>query len=68
MIVASIPLEELLACSGNTLDAFGGGDGDAARVTLADYLARRLHTSIFPGVCSNVTIKTMGVGRHCWKL
>ena len=64
MIAESIPLEELFAHNGNALDAFGGGGGDAARVVLPNYLARRLHTLILSYVHGNVIIQKMGVGRH----
>ena len=57
MIVVSISLEELFACDGDALDAFGGGDRDATRVALVDYLARRLRTPIILSrVRGNVTI------------
>ena len=64
MIAESIPLEELFADNSNTLDAFGDGGGDVARVAVPNYLARRLHTLILSHVCGNVTIEEMGVGRH----
>ena len=63
MPMASIFLEELFAHNSNALDAFLGGDGDAASVMLTDYLARRLRMLIMPCTRGNVAIK-MGIGRH----
>ena len=65
MIVVCISLEELFARNSNALDAFGGRDGEAVRVVLADYLTRRLRTSILTRVRGNVAIMAMSVGRPC---
>ena len=61
--MACVSLEELFARDGDTPDAFGGRDGNAVRIALADYLARRLHTSIMTRVRGNVAIKATSVGR-----
>ncbi len=58
-----VSLEELFARNGDALDAFGGRDGDAVRVALADYLARRLRTSIMTCVRGDIAIEAMSVGR-----
>ncbi len=63
--VACVSLEELFARDGDTPDAFGGRDGNAVRIALADYLARRLHTSIMTRVRGNVAIKATIVGHPC---
>ena len=65
MIVACISLKELLACDGDAFDAFGGRDGDAMKVALADYLARRLRTLILTCVRDNVAINLINIGRPC---
>ena len=61
--VACVSLEELCACDSNALGAFGGRDNDAMRSALADYLSRRLHTSIMTHMCGNVAIKVTSI-RH----
>ena len=63
--VACISLEELFVHDGKALNAFGGRDGDTVKVTLADYLARRLRTLIMTRVRGNVAIEVMSVGRSC---
>ena len=60
-----ISLEELFACNGDALDTFGGRDGDAVRVALADYLTRRLRTFLMNCVRNNVAIEATSVGRPC---
>ena len=66
MIMASISLEELFfSHNGDTLDGFGGGDGDTTRVALADYLIRRLLMSILPRVHGNIATEEMGIRHHC---
>ena len=65
MTVASISLDELFVREGDALDALRDGDGDAARVALADYLAKRLHTLILPHERGNVAIETMDIGCLC---
>ena len=63
--VVCVSLKELFACNSNALNAFRGRDGDAVRVALADYLARRLHTSIMTCVRGNITIEMTSIGRPC---
>ena len=65
MTLVSISLKELLTHDRGTLNAFGGGNREVARVLLADYLVRRLHTLILPRMHDNVSIKAMAIGRHC---
>jgi hypothetical protein len=61
--VACDSLKELLVSDGDALDAFGGRDGDAVRVPRADYLTRRLRTSIRTHVRGDVAIEATSVGR-----
>ncbi len=61
--VVCVSLEELFMHDSDTLDAFGGRDRYAVRVALADYLARRLHTSIMTLMRGNVAIEATSAGR-----